>query len=130
MKKQWIKATGNILSITIDAEITNQKYDTIAKALDRIIASFGSVKLVLVVKHYVSFNSAEEFCDNLRFVQVYSDHIDRAVVLSDREAKRTWTAIFGLFSGVRMEFFPMADFERAWAWLTNGVRQRTTSPSF
>jgi hypothetical protein len=121
MHARQMKSTGNILSITIDADVTDKRYAAIVKELDRIVSDFGTVKLVLVMKDYVSFNSAEDFCDNLRFVQIYADRIERAVVLGDRELKRTLTGLFGLFSGVKMAFFTTADLKAAWNWL-NGLR--------
>ena len=89
----------------IDAEIDADRFAGICSDLSKAAADFGNVKLVIVMKHYRSFNSAEDLYEDLRFVKLYADVIDKAAIVCDKKWKRTWMALFGLFSGVNIRFF-------------------------
>lgn len=117
MQTQTMQKTGNILSIRIDSELTGERFRTVCAEIEKLTAAVGTIRLVLVIKHYVSLLSAEDLLDDLRFVRLYSDRIDKVAVVADKSWKRTWVGLFSLFSGVAMEFFDMAEYKRASNWI-------------
>jgi SpoIIAA-like len=117
MQTPAIKRTGNILSIRIDSSLSDNGFRAISTEIDQLAAAAGKIRLVLVIKHYASLLSAEDLLDDMRFVRLYSDRIDKVAVVSDTSWKRTWVGLFSLFSGVKMEFFDMAQYERASNWI-------------
>jgi len=110
-------ASGNILTLDIRSEIRTQRFRAICQDLDAAVASLGRIRLVLVIRHYPSFNSAEDFYDDLRFLRLYDHAIDKVAVVCDRFWKETWVGIFSLFSGIRMAFFGMAHVNEVTRWI-------------
>ena len=106
MQLPKIEKTGrNILTIHIDAAITNTRYRFISQEIEKMTAAVGKIKLILVVKHYASVLSAEDLFEDLRFLKHYSDSISKVAVVSDKLWKRTLVGLFSLFSRVNIQFF-------------------------
>jgi hypothetical protein len=87
--------------------------------MERAIETLGRVRLVLVMRHYPSFNSAEDFYFDLRFLRLYDYAIDKVAVVCDRFWKNTWVGIFSLFSGIRMDFFEITQVRQLAQWIQN-----------
>ncbi len=117
MRMTEFTASGNILTLVIRSEIRNQRFDAICKDLDKAVAALGRIRLVVVMRHYPSFNSAEDFYDDLRFLRLYDHAIDKVAVVCDRFWKETWVGIFSLFSGIRMAFFSMVQANEVTRWI-------------
>lgn len=117
MQLSEFKATGNLLTLEVRSEIRQERFKAICKDMDQAIAALGKIRLVLVMRHYPSFNSAEDFYDDLRFIRLYDHAIDKVAVVCDRFWKDTWVGIFGLFSGVRMAFFEMPQVDEVTRWI-------------
>lgn len=111
------KAAGNILTLEVREAMSQRRFRAVCTDMDRAVAALGRVRLVLVMRHYPSLNSAEDFYDDLRFLKLYADAVEKAAVVCDRFWKDTWVGIFGLFSGVRMACFEMNDVDAVTRWI-------------
>lgn len=111
------KVHGKILSMEINAEIKDSRFRTICEELDRAKSVLKKFRLVMVIRHYPSFNSAEDLYFDLRFLRLYDHHIEKVAVISDRSWKDTWVGIFSLFSGINMAFFDMSQAAAASSWI-------------
>ncbi|MGD8702402.1 MAG: STAS/SEC14 domain-containing protein [Desulfosarcina sp.] len=120
MQLSEFKAAGNILTLEIRSEIRPARFKAICRDLDRAIASQAKLRLVLVMRHYPSFNSAEDFYDDLRFLRLYDHAIEKVAVVCDRSWKDTWVGIFSLFSGIPMAFFELTQVNAVTRWIQNG----------
>ena len=116
-------AGGNILTLEVRAEIRQARFKAICRDLDKATAVLGKIRLVLVMRHYPSFNSAEDFYDDLRFLRLYDHSIERVAVVCDRFWKETWVGIFSLFSGIPMACFEMGQPEAVTQWIQRGSPQ-------
>ena len=120
---QFKAAGGNVLTLEVRSEILRNRFKAICKDMDRAIAALGKLRLVLVIRHYPSFNSAEDFYDDLRFLRIYDHAIEKVAVVCDRFWKETWVGIFGLFSGIPMRYFEMGRPEAVARWIQEGLGQ-------
>jgi hypothetical protein len=120
MQLSEFKAAGNILTLEVRAPISKKRFKAICGDLDKAVAALGKVRLVLVMRHYPSLNSAEDFYDDLRFLRLYDHAIDKAAVVCDRFWKETWVGIFSLFSGIPITFFDMTRVEAVTHWSQSG----------
>ena len=117
MQLSAFTGAGNILTLDVRSEIRAARYKEICRDMDQAVAELGRVRLVLVMRHYPSFNSAEDFYDDLRFLRSYDHAIDKVAVVCDRFWKDTWVGIFSLFSGIRMDFFEMNQLDAVTDWI-------------
>ena len=108
MRFSEFTVTGNLMTLDVRSEIGKKRFEAICRDMNQAVAAFGRVRLVLVMRHYPSFNSAEDFYDDLRFLWLYDQAIDRVAVVCDRSWKDSWVGIFSLFSGIRVDFFEMS----------------------
>ncbi len=117
MQLSAFTGAGNVLTLDVRSEIRAARYKEICRDMDQAAAELGRVRLVLVMRHYPSFNSAEDFYDDLRFLRIYDHAIDKVAVVCDRLWKDTWVGIFSLFSGIRMKFFEMTQVNEVTRWI-------------
>lgn len=117
MQFSEFKVTGNLMTLEVRSEIKPSRFKAICREMDQAVAALGTVRLVLVMRHYASFNSAEDFYDDLRFLRLYDHAIDKVAVVCDRFWKDTWVGIFSLFSGIRMAFFEMTQVDEVTRWI-------------
>ena len=118
MQSPKIEKTGrNLLTIRIDAAITDHSYRSISHEIEKMTAAAGKLNLILFVEHYPSVLSAEALFDDLRFLKHYSDSISKVAVVSDKLWKRTLVGLFSLFSRVNMQFFEVDQAHLASNWV-------------
>jgi hypothetical protein len=108
---------GHVLTLVVRAPIDDRRYRSICHDMDRAVASLGRLRLVLVMRHYPTLNSGEDFLDDLRFLRQYDHAIDAVAVVCDRFWKDSLVGLFSLFSGIRMDFFSMDQTEALTTWL-------------
>lgn len=116
MELSEFKRSGNLMTLEVRSEIRAHRFKAICKDMDQAIARVGSVRLLLVMRHYPSFNSAEDFYYDLRFLRLYDHAIQKVAVVCDRRWKDTWVGIFSLFSGIRMDFFELTQADAVTRW--------------
>lgn len=119
MQLSQFTASGNILTLEIRSEVSQNRFNAICKDMDQAVANLGRLRLVLVMRHYPSFNSAEDFYEDLRFLRLYDHAIEKVAIVCDRFWKDTWVGIFSLFSGIRMNFFEMTRVDEVIRWIQN-----------
>ncbi|MBC2712214.1 MAG: STAS/SEC14 domain-containing protein [Desulfosarcina sp.] len=117
MQLSQFTVTGNVLTLEVRSEIRQARFKAICRDMDQAVAALGRVRMVLVMRHYPSFNSAEDFYDDMRFLRLYDHAIDKVAVVCDRFWKDTWVGIFCLFSGIRMDFFEISQANAAARWI-------------
>ncbi len=117
MNESQFTAAGNVLTLTVRSSIDAARFRAICREMDHAAAAIGRLRLVVVMHHYASLNSAEDFYDDLRFLRLYRHAIDRVAVVCDRRWRATWVGIFGLFSGIRMECFAMDEADALTRWI-------------
>ena len=112
-----IHNSNNIIAIRISEEVTDKEYEEISNAIDNQISKFGMIRFFIIVDNYPSLNSAESLYYDLRFIKLYADQIEKIAIVCDKTWKETWIALFGLFAGVRIEYFDSPEFDGAWKWI-------------
>lgn len=111
------KIQGHVLGIRITGEISEDEHLKIDAMIRTAIAKWGRLRILIVVKHYPSFSSAEALYEDLRMVKKNAEHIQRMAIVGDRQWKSTWVGIFGLFSGIETNYFQLDQVQEAWQWI-------------
>jgi len=113
-------ASGNVLTLQVRSEIRAARFKAICRDMDKAVAASDKLRLLLIMRHYPSLNSAENLYHDMGFLRLYDHAIDRVAVVCDRCWKDTWVGIFSLFSGIRMRFFEMPHLDAAAHWIQGG----------
>jgi hypothetical protein len=86
--------------------------------LQRSIAEAGGrVRLLLVIEAEIFGRSPESLFDHLKFIKLHADQIDRIAIVGRRSWERTYVGLFGLFSGIEINYFDRSDAPDAIRWL-------------
>ena len=117
MPFQYFTVASKVLSLQISSEINDNKFRGICSDIEQAAATLGKVRLLLEFRHYPSLNSAEDLYDDLRFVKLYANCIDKVAILCDKSWKRTWVGLFSAFSGVEIDFFDISEKDELSNWI-------------
>jgi len=101
----------------ISSEINDDKFRAICSEIEQAAATLGKIRLLLEFKHYPSLNSAEDLYDDLRFVKLCANRIDKVAIVCDKSWKRIWVSLFSAFSGVEMDFFDISEKDDLSRWI-------------
>jgi hypothetical protein len=119
MPTPFIQSKGDLISIHIDSPLTEESYQAVTRQIEETAAAVGKVRLFLVLKHYPSLSSAEDLYDDLKFVKLQAERIDKVAVVLDRLWKRTFLGLFSLFGRVNLNCFDISDIAAATAWINS-----------
>lgn len=118
LKPPHIKRYGNIVTLTFFDRMLDAQTRHLSRMLGRAIAEAGGrVRLLLSVASAIPSGSPEALFDNLHFLKIHADHIDRIAIVGRHPTQRTYVGLFSLFSGIEIEYFEAADTPDAVRWL-------------
>lgn len=118
MYHQLKKGSGNILGFKIVGGMTKRQKAEICKLLEKQIRESGKIRLLLVVESRKTMD-AESLLFDLNFTLIYADKIERMAIIGDKVWEETWSALFGLFSHIRTEYFGRKEIKAAWVWINS-----------
>jgi hypothetical protein len=107
-----------VVALRISGEMSDRETGCMVRTIQTLASRHGKLRLLLVMEHYVSFNSAEALYEDLRFAKRCGDLIECMAIVGDRPWKRTWVALFGLFGAIDTAYFDRTETQEAWQWLT------------
>ena len=118
LKPPEITRYGNIVALTFFDRMLDAQSRKLSRMLGQAIAEAGGqVRLLLSVASAVPSGSPEALFDNLQFLKIHADHIDRIAIVGRHPTQRTYVGLFSLFSGIEIEYFEAADTANAVRWL-------------
>lgn len=107
----------NVVVVKIDGDMSDAESETVSRTLATEIEKTGATRLLIFMEDYASFNTAEDLYFNLGFARRHAENIERMAVIGDQRWRKTWVALFGLFSGIESAYFERAEAEEAWQWV-------------
>lgn len=125
MKKEPVTRVGDIITVKLLDRMVSRQTRTLSRMLQQsILTSGGKVRLLVDVETCLPARSPESLMENLQFIKIHSDYIDRVAIVGGRAWEKTGVALFGLFGGVRIEYFDRSEARTAIAWLMADGRPR------
>ena len=118
LKSISLKRVGPIVSIRFFDRMVDRQTRQLSAMLGRSIAEAGGyVRLLLAIETDIYGRSPESLFESLQFVKLHADQIDRIAIVGRKSWERTCIGLFGLFSGITMEYFDRANAVNAVRWL-------------
>jgi len=105
------------MGLHIQGDISGPEADDIVRQIEAQFAQHGPIRLLVAYDAEPGLISAEDLYDNMRFAKLASGKLDRMAVVGKRAWEETWVALFGLFGGVRTQFFRRDQIREALDWL-------------
>ena len=109
---------GPFMGLHIKADVGRSETDTIVHLIEDRFAQHGPVRLLVAYDVPPGLISAEDLYDNMRFAKIASDKLARMAVIGRHTWEDTWIALFGLFGGIKAQYFDRREIKEALAWLS------------
>jgi hypothetical protein len=113
-----VQAEG-VLCLRINGGLRDKENEELGGLVDERAAESGKLRLFLIFEDYSATDGAESLYDDLKFVKIHADRIERMAVVADGAWQQTWIALFGLFGGVKTAYFEHADMAEAVRWVSD-----------
>lgn len=118
MNQNPIHKTGNIVTVKLFDRMIDRQTRALSQMLQRsITAAGGKIRLLLSIDTQLPARSPENLFENLHFVRIHSDHIERMCIVGSKGWESTYIGLFGLFSGIEMAYFDRSQTVEAIRWL-------------
>ena len=116
--KNSIQRLGNLISVKLfDRMIDRQTRELSRMLQESITAAGGRIRLLLSIDTQMPARSPEMLFENLHFLRLHADQIERIAIIGSKAWERTSIGLFGLFGGIDIGYFDRSEAVEAIRWL-------------
>jgi hypothetical protein len=113
-----VQRVGNIVTVKLFDRMLDRQTRQLSLLLQQSIeAAGGKIRLFLFIDSKGPGAGPEALFENLHFVKLHADHIERMAIIGSQAWDRTYVGLFGLFAGIEMQFFDRSQTAEAIQWL-------------
>ena len=117
MFKQIPPSEGPFLGLHITGDVSRSETDQLVHLIGKRYGQHGPVRLLVAYDAEPGLISAEDLYDNMRFAKIASDKLAKMAVVGRYAWQDTWIGLFGLFGGIKAQYFDPSEIEEALTWL-------------
>lgn len=118
MNRNPIQKIGDIVTVKLFDRMIGRQTRALSRMLQGTIdAAGGKIRLLLSIDTQLPARSPEALFENLHFVRIHAEHIERMCIVGDKGWERTYIGLFGLFGGIEMAYFDRSQTMEAIRWL-------------
>jgi hypothetical protein len=117
MFKRIPPSEGPFIGLHITGDVSRSETDQLVHLIEKRFAAHGPVRLLVAYDAEPGLISAEDLYDNMRFAKIASDKLAKMAVVGRYAWQDTWIGLFGLFGGIKTQYFDTGAIEAALAWL-------------
>ena len=118
MNRNPIQKIGDIVTVKLFDRMIDRQTRALSRMLQETIdAAGGRVRLLLSIDTQLPARSPETLFENLHFVRIHADRIERMCIVGSKGWERTYIGLFGLFGGIETAYFDRAQTMEAIRWL-------------
>ena len=118
MNRNPIQNIGDIVTVKLFDRMIGRQTRALSRMLQGTIdAAGGKIRLLLSIDTQLPARSPEALFENLHFVRIHAEHIERMCIVGDKGWERTYIGLFGLFGGIEMAYFDRSQTMEAIRWL-------------
>ena len=108
----------SLVSLTLQAAPSEREEERLSRLLKEKIQRYGKVRVLLMLENYPAADSAESLYEDMNFLKLHAEDIERLAVVGERAWQETWVALFGLFGGMETAYFDRSEKKDAAAWIS------------
>lgn len=122
MYEKLKESEGNLLAFVIGERLSREQMDEISADVEKTAEKHGKVRLLLIIEGYRHMDPGA-LLDRLKFIEIYTNVIERVAVVSNRVWIKSWVNIGGLFTPeTEVEYFDQREMQQARRWVRGGAR--------
>jgi hypothetical protein len=128
MRNYQIKQIGDLITVKIFDRMIDRRTRALSQMLQQsIAASGGKIRLLLSIENQLPVSNPESLFENLHFVKLNADRIERMAIVGSKAWERTCVALFGLFGRIEVEYFDRSEGAEAVKWLLGSSEDKRKS---
>lgn len=114
-----IQRFGDIVAVKLFDRMIDPQTRALSRVLQESIAAAGGgkIRLLINIATQMPTRNPEALFENLHFVKLHAENIDRMAVIGNRGWERTFVGLFSLFGGIHIEYFERSQAVAAIKWL-------------
>jgi hypothetical protein len=115
------RSTDKVFGMKVSGKLLHQDYQQFVPRLERLIQEYRSIRCLIEMTdvHGIELRA---LWDEIKFDVRHARQIDRCAVVGDRAWEAWMTRLSRpIFFNAEIRFFDVADREKAWAWIEQGV---------
>ena len=109
--------SSKVVAMELSAPVSDREKDRLSHFLEGKIAESGRIRVLLLLGNYPPRDTSEALLEDLSFIKLHADHIEKMAVVGERAWQETWVALFGLFGGLEAAYFDRSEKDEAATWL-------------
>lgn len=121
MIKVLSQSTDKVLAIQLNGKLLDQDYQQFVPMLEQRIEEHGSVRCLIEM---IDFQGIEfqALWDEIKFDARHARQIERCAIVGDRDWESWMTKLSRpIFSSAEMRFYDLAERDKAWEWINEGL---------
>ena len=116
--KNPVQRFGDIVTVKIFDRMIDRQTRALSRMLQESIAAGGSrIRLLLSIDTQMPARSPEMLFENLHFLRLHADQIERIAIIGSKAWERTSIGLFGLFGRIDIGYFDRSEAVEAIRWL-------------
>jgi hypothetical protein len=116
--KNPVQRFGDIVTVKLFDRMIDRQTRALSRMLQESIAAGGGrIRLLLSIDTQMPARSPEMLFENLHFLRLHADQIERIAIIGSKAWERTSIGLFGLFGGIDIGYFDRSEAVEAIRWL-------------
>ncbi len=111
-----VSEEGKLIRVRVSGKLTQDDYDKLIPAWQRIIASAGALRLLLVMEDFHAWELGAAW-DDLRFEMKHRKSVERVAMVGDKAWEKWMTKIGALFAPDLVKYFDASEIAEAERWI-------------
>ncbi len=110
------QSTERVLGFKLSGKLHDEDYQHFVPALEAAIQKHGKIRMLA---HFEDFHGWDlhALWDDTKFSTKHCTDIERLALVGDRSWEKWMAVVCKPFTMAKIEYFDVADIDRAWAWL-------------
>ena len=121
MFKILSRSSGNVIGIRAEGLLTHADYQQVLPELEQMIKDYGAIRVLLEITG-IPCATPRALMDDLQFDMAHNKEVERAAITGSCSIHEWMTKMTTmLFPESQVQFFDLADADKAWDWIEDGV---------
>lgn len=113
---QIILEEGDLIEVKVSGKLTQEDYDKLIPAWQRVIASQGKMRLLLVMEDFHGWDLGAAW-DDLRFGVTHASKVERIGLVGEQAWQKWLIKIGKVFSPDTVKYFDVSERDAAERWV-------------
>jgi hypothetical protein len=116
MVDQLPRSKGNILGFLMSGRLHDRDYAQFVPIIESAVDEFGKVRLLAQFHDFHGWDP-HALWDDIKFSSRHCHDVERIALVGDKKWEHWMAGVCKPFTKATIQYFDVADEERAWAWL-------------